>query len=171
LAEAHTAHRGGLSRAGRARTTGRASGLEAGLRRVGLKGTVGGRETGCLNIPTTRPQVTTPSSATIIRRPSSRAGDHGLTVHAALRFWQRLRTAAGPEEGRVMFHLPEHKDGREAAQDIRTTQCLRRGPHRRRPQSRTPSHNPEGDRSRTGSQVGTALSRYRGEHIGSVLPL
>jgi NADP-dependent 3-hydroxy acid dehydrogenase YdfG len=31
--------------------------------------------------------------------------------------------------------LPERRNGREAAQDIRTTQCLRRGPHRRRPQS------------------------------------
>ena len=31
--------------------------------------------------------------------------------------------------------LPERRHGREAAQDIRTTQCLRRGPHRRRPQS------------------------------------
>src|SRR5215212_11789052 len=43
-------------------------------------------------------------------------------------------------------------------------------PHRRRPQGRTPSRDLEGARSRRGPQVGTALGRYRGGHIGPVGP-
>jgi hypothetical protein len=61
-----------------------------------------------------------------------------------------------------------------ASQDPGPGGCPGRGsefrPHRRRPQGRTPSLPPEGNRSRTRPQVGTALGRYRGGHIGPVGP-
>src|SRR5215212_5138748 len=64
----------------------------------------------------------------------------------------------------------EGRDGHTTPRDTKTTQRLRRGPHRRPPQSRTPSQDPEGHRNRTGSQMGTALGWDRGGRVGSIGP-